>query len=84
MIGGRSIDVQKAQTREAVQRSNGTMRGRPGPPFMASRPDYNSGYDNYQQQDNYNAPYGAMPNNNNYNGYSSDFNGGSGAPFGQG
>ena len=84
MIGGRTIDVQKAQTREAVQRSNGNMRGRPGPPFMASRPDYNSGYDNYQQQqDNYNTPYGMMPNNS-YNGYSSDFNGGSGAPFGQG
>ena len=87
MVCGRPLDVQKAQTKDAMQRSGGGprgMRSRPGPPTM-SRPNYNSGYDNYQQN-NYNDPFGQMPNNNNYNGYNSNFQGhnGNDAPFGQG
>jgi len=82
MVCGRPLDVQKAQSREGAQRSGG-MRGRQGPPAM-SRSNYNSGYNNYQQ-DNFNGPFGQMQNNS-YNGYGSNFNEGNGnwTSFGQG
>jgi hypothetical protein len=83
IVCGRQLDVQKAQSRDASQRS-GNMRSRPGPSSM-SRPNYNSGYNNYPQ-DNYNAPFGQTQNSNSYNGYGSNFNEGNGnwTSFGQG
>jgi hypothetical protein len=83
IVCGRQLDVQKAQSRDGSQRS-GNMRSRPGGPPAMSRSNYNSGYNNYQQ-DNFNGPFGAMPNNN-YNGYGSNFNEGNGnwTSFGQG
>jgi len=82
IVCGRQLDVQKAQSRDASQRS-GNMRSRQGPPPM-SRSNYNSGYNNYQQ-DSYNGQFGQMPNNN-YNGYGTNFNDGNGnwTSFGQG
>ena len=79
---GRQLDVQKAQSRDTSQRSS-NMRSRQGPPPMP-RSNYNSGYNNYQQ-DNFNGPFGQMPNNN-FNGYGSNFNEGNGnwTSFGQG
>jgi hypothetical protein len=87
VVCGRPLDVQKAQTKDGTQRSNGnirSMRARGGPPQML-RPNYNSGYDNYHQN-NYNDPFAHMSNNH-FNGYNPNFNpnnGGNGAPFGQG
>jgi len=82
IVCGRQLDVQKAQSRDASQRS-GNMRSRQGPPSM-SRSNYTSGYNNYQQ-DNYNGQFGQMPNNN-YNGYGTNFTEGNGnwTSFGQG
>lgn len=94
-VAGRNLDVQKAQTKDGPPRApSNPMRGRlggggppppPPPPLPAlppmSRPNYNTGYENYPPN-NYNDPYPPMANNP-YNGYSSDFNG-NGAPFGQG
>ncbi|CAF3033886.1 unnamed protein product [Rotaria sp. Silwood2] len=92
LVCGRQLDVQKAQSRDASQRS-GNTRPRQGPP-STSRSNYNSGgggggggdggYNNYQQ-DNMNDPFGQMPNNN-FNGYGSNFNEGNGnwTSFGQG
>lgn len=82
IVCGRQLDVQKAQSRDASQRTS-NMRSRQGPPPM-SRSNYNNGYNNYQQ-DNFNSSFGQMPNNN-FNGYGSNFNEGNGnwTSFGQG
>jgi hypothetical protein len=84
VVCGRQLDVQKAQSRDGSQRS-GNMRSRPGGPPSMSRSNYNSGYNNYQQ-DNYSGPFGQMQNNNSYNGYGSNFSEGNGnwTSFGQG
>ncbi|UJR31402.1 hypothetical protein I4U23_018896 [Adineta vaga] len=87
-VCGRTLDAQKAQSRDASQRSTGNMRFRQGQPSM-SRSNYNSGYNNYQQ-DNFNGPnpFGSMPNDNYNGGYGSNFNDGNGngnwTSFGQG
>lgn len=89
-VNGRMLDVQKAQSRDGMQRS-GNMRSRPGPSSSMSRSNYDSGYNNYNNpnnypQDNYNnSPFGPIPTNN-YNGYGSNFNDGNGnwTSFGQG
>lgn len=82
MVCGRQLDVQKAQSRDASQRSSNPRPPRQGPP--SSRSNYNSGYNNYPQN-NMNDPFGQMPNNN-FNGYGSNFNDGDGnwTSFGQG
>jgi hypothetical protein len=89
IVCGRQLDVQKAQSRDGTQRTGG-MRSRPGGPSSMSRSNYNSGYNNnnnnnYQQQDNFNDPFGQMQNNN-FDGYGSNFNEGNGnwTSFGQG
>lgn len=84
IICGRPLDVQKAQPRDAGQQRSGNMRSRAGPSSAMSRSNYNSGYNNYPQDD-FNGQYGQMPNND-YNGYGSNFNDGNGnwTSFGQG
>ena len=87
IVCGRQLDVQKAQSREGAPRSGGSMRSRGGPPSM-SRSNYNSGYNNNNnyQPDNMNGPFGQMQNND-FNGYGSNFNessGGNWTSFGQG
>jgi hypothetical protein len=46
IVCGHQLDVQKAQSKDATQRSNSNMRSQQGPP---SRSNYNNSYDNYQQ-----------------------------------
>ncbi|UJR15272.1 hypothetical protein I4U23_002226 [Adineta vaga] len=84
VVAGQQLVVQKSQAKTGSQRSSGNMRSRPGPSSM-SRSTYNGGYNNYQQQNSFNNSYDQMPNND-YNGYSSNFNGGNnnGDAFGQG
>ncbi|CAF2095757.1 unnamed protein product [Rotaria magnacalcarata] len=83
IVCGRQLDVQKAQSRDATQRSGNSRPPRQGPP-STSRPNYDGGYNNYPQ-DNMNDPFGQMQNNN-FNGYGSNFNEGNGnwTSFGQG
>ncbi|CAF3785838.1 unnamed protein product [Rotaria sp. Silwood1] len=84
IVSGHQIDVQKAQSKDNAQRSGGNIRSRPGPSSSMSRPNYNRGYNNYQQN-RFNDSYGQMSNNN-YSGYNSNFNEGNNnrPTFGQG
>ncbi|CAF1647940.1 unnamed protein product [Rotaria sp. Silwood1] len=84
IVCGHQIDVQKAQSKDNTQRSGGNIRSRPGPSSSMSRPNYNRGYNNYQQN-RFNDSYGQMSNNN-YSGYNSNFNEGNNnrPTFGQG
>ncbi|CAF5082275.1 unnamed protein product, partial [Rotaria sp. Silwood1] len=49
IVCGHQIDVQKAQSKDNAQRSGGNIRSQQGPSSSMSRPNYNRGYNNYQQ-----------------------------------